>query len=193
MLTFDGPNKLVILSGVTTLSVRDLWSRWVDWALTSDNSKFPVAMEQVGGQEIDAGAGTRIPIYCFLLNGWKVRPQESSHTLTVGDGVLLVSGGGDPFVNTVGTFVVRVNYQQPVQAISFSSTGATAPDPLESVVEGTLTLGGAIRLLLATNSGISDGAGTSTRTFRDRANTKARVTGTVDAAGNRTAVVLDPD
>lgn len=130
-LTFDGPNKLIILTaGTTSLSVRDAWSRWVDWWLTSDNSKFLRAFDTVGGDDIDAGAGTKIPIYAFLQNGWRMRPQEANHTLVVGDGVLLVDGGGDPFVNTVGSFVVRVNYQQPVQAISFS-TGGSGLSPAE--------------------------------------------------------------
>lgn len=125
MLTFDGPSKRIVLSlGTTSLSVRDVWSRWVDWVLTSDNSKYLPAFESVGGNDIDLGAGTKIPIYAFLLNGWRISPQEASHTLTVGDGVLLVSGGGDPFVNTAGSFIVRINYQQPVQAISFSTGGS---------------------------------------------------------------------
>jgi hypothetical protein len=129
-LSFDGPNKRIEIASATTLSVRDLWSRWVDWFVTSDNSKYLPAMAQVGGNDIDLGAGTKIPIYAFLLNGWRVKPQESSHTLNVTDGVLLVDGGGDPFVNTTGSYVVRVNYQQPVQAISFSAggSGLSAPE-----------------------------------------------------------------
>lgn len=123
MISFDAANKLAILSaGTTTLSVRDLWSRWVDWWLTSSNSGIALtAMAQVGGNDIDAVAGTKIPIFVFLQNGWRVRPQEANHTLNVTDGVLLVDGGGDPFVNTVGSYVVRINYQQPVQAIAFVS------------------------------------------------------------------------
>jgi len=124
-ITFDGATKIATLSaGTTSLSVRDLWSRWVDWLLTSDNSKYQIAMSQVGGDDIDPGAGTQIPVYVFLVNGWKIKPQEANHTLNVVDGILLVSGGGDPFNNTAGSFVVRVNYQQPVQAISFATGGS---------------------------------------------------------------------
>lgn len=123
-ITFDGPSKVITLtSGTTSLGVRDLWSRWVDWLLTGDNSKYPLAFEQVGGNDIDPGAGTTIPIYAFLKNGWKLKPQEANHTLNVSDGVLLVDGGGDPFVNTSGSFVVRINYQQPVQAITVATGG----------------------------------------------------------------------
>lgn len=126
--SIDGQNKLISLTtGTTSVSIRDLWSRWVDWYLTGDNSKFHPAFDFVGGNDIDAIAGTKIPVYLFLLNGWKVRPQESSHTLNVVDGIILVSGGGDPFINTIGSFVVRINYQQPVQAISFTLSGGSQP------------------------------------------------------------------
>ena len=130
--TFDGVNRLIVIdSGVTSIGVRDLWSRWVDWSLDGDNGKFAAAFSTLGGDSIDPDAGTFVPVYAFLQNGWRLRPQEATHTLAVGDGILLVAGGGDPFVDTLGAFVVRVNYQQPVQAISFSSTGSTGPTPAE--------------------------------------------------------------
>jgi len=123
-LAFDGSTKVITLTtGTTVVSVRDLWSRWVDWFLTEDNSKYLPAFINVGGDDIDISAGTKIPIYAFLMNGWKIKPQEANHTLTIQDGILLVNGGGDPFNNTNGSYTVRINYQQPVQAISFSSEG----------------------------------------------------------------------
>jgi hypothetical protein len=127
--SIDGSTKVITLtSGTTSVSVRDLWSRWVDWFLTGDNSKYLPAFVNVGGDDIDESAGTKIPIYAFLMNGWKIKPQEANHTLTISDGILLVNGGGDPFNNTMGAYTVRINYQQPVQAISFSAEGGgTAP------------------------------------------------------------------
>lgn len=140
-LTFNGPSKTITLTaGTTSLSVRELWSRWVDWLLTGDNSKYLPALSQVGGNDIDAGAGTKIPIYAFLTNGWRLKPQEASHTLNVGDGILLVDGGGDPFVNTTGPYVVRVNYQQPVQAISFTAGGGGGSSLTQQQVRDALTL-----------------------------------------------------
>lgn len=121
--TFDGVAKTITLTAQTVMSVRDVYSRWVDWVITSDNTKFLPAFATLGGDAIDPGAGTSVPIYAFLTNGWRIRPQESSHTLTVNDGILLVQGGGDPFLNTLGSFVVRINYQQPVQAITVSTGG----------------------------------------------------------------------
>lgn len=123
-ISFDGPTKVMTLSsGTTSLNVLDLWSRWVDWFLTGDNSKYLPAFQQVGGNDIDVSAGISIPIYAFLMNGWKLKPQEANHTLSVSGGVLLVDGGGDPFNNTSGAYTVRINYQQPVQAITVSTGG----------------------------------------------------------------------
>jgi hypothetical protein len=74
MITFNGATKLIVLSATTELDVQDLWSRWVDWVATDDNSKFLPAFRSVGGDTIDSVAGTYIPVYTFMLNGWKIRP-----------------------------------------------------------------------------------------------------------------------
>jgi hypothetical protein len=81
-------------------------------------------MLSLGGDDIDPTAGTKVPVFVFLSNSWRIKPQEASHTLVVTDGILLVGGGGDPFVDTNGSYVVRINYQQPVQAIAFDSGGS---------------------------------------------------------------------
>jgi len=123
-IAFDGATMTATLStGTTSLSVRDLWGRWVDWFLTGDNSKYGLWMATLGGDDIDPVAGTKIPVYLFLNTGVYIKPQEANHTLDVTDGILLVAGGGDPFINTTGNYVVRIKYQQPVQAISYTIGG----------------------------------------------------------------------
>jgi hypothetical protein len=125
---FNGIAKTITITSQTVMSVRDVYSRWLDWINTSDNSKYLPAFSTLGGNDIDSSAGTTVPIYAFLLNGWKIKPQELNHTLTVNDGILLVSGGGDPFINTDGNFIVRINYQQPVQAITVATGGSGSID-----------------------------------------------------------------
>ncbi len=137
--TFDGVNKLITLGVGTILSVTDLWSRTVDWWLTSDNSKFIFPFSQVGGDVIDVSSGVSIPFYMFLKSGWKIKPAEAHYTLSVRDAVLLVDGGGDPFINTVGNFTVRINYQQPVQVITVSTGGSgSSPEDIATAVRTEL-------------------------------------------------------
>lgn len=59
------------------------------------------------------------------------------------------------------------------------------------VVEGTITLPAAVRLLLATLVGKLSGAGSTTIRFRDLEDTKDRIVATVDAVGNRSVMELD--
>lgn len=120
--TFNGSTKVVTLpSSTTTMSVLALWSRWVDWLTTTSNMKYATAMSQVGGQTIDGVAGTSIPKYIFMENSWQVQPNSADHTLAVTAGIILVNGGGDPFLNSTG-YTVKINYQQPVQAITVTTS-----------------------------------------------------------------------
>lgn len=170
-ISFDGANKIISLSsGTTQLSIRDLWSRWIDWFVTSDNSKYEVAMTNVGGDEIDPIEGTYIPIYVFLQNGWKIRPQEATHTLKVYDGILLSSDGGDPFVNTLGSYIIRINYSQPVSAISFSADGGAGVTPQqfwEYDISGNNTGGaGVVNSIKTTTDKLDDTLENNAGTYR---------------------------
>jgi hypothetical protein len=198
-IQFDGPNKLIVLtSGTVTLSVRDLWSRWVDWLLSGDNSKFLPAMSLLGGDDIDPIAGTKIPAYVSLLNGWRVRPQAADHTLNVTAGILLVQGGGDPFTNPPFG-VPRINYQQPVQAIGFSTGGGTGltAEQIEQIaaavwatlIEPGLSAKQTQRLLAAVAAGdLAEADGVAT--VKAAGGTKSRVIATVDGT-NRDVTALD--
>lgn len=68
---------------------------------------------------------------------------------------------------------------------------ATAILDLANGVETGETLRQALRLIRAVAVGKAAGLGTTTATFRDKADLKDRITATVDADGNRTAVTTD--
>jgi hypothetical protein len=61
----------------------------------------------------------------------------------------------------------------------------------DEVVEGTTTFRQSLRLMMSALFGKVSGAPTTTLTFRDIGDTKARITATVDADGNRSAVTKD--
>lgn len=77
-------------------------------------------------------------------------------------------------------------------AIDADALAADAVDEiLDEVIEGAVTMRQALRVFLSALGGKSTGGGTTTVTFRDNADSKARITATVDSGGNRTAVTLD--
>ena len=124
-ITLDGATKRIILDSASVTAAQ-VWSAWVDWHET--HQQWPLAFQLVGG--IALGGGLFIPPYFFLLNGWRVRPMESSHNLTI-TGNLFVDGGGVPVVGTLGTYQVNVNYTVPVQAQGIATSGSTGPTASE--------------------------------------------------------------
>ena len=117
---FDPSARRIILD-TAAITAAQVWTDWVNWSALADNSKWPTAISQVGGD--DLGSGLSIPIYLFLLNGWRVRPMEADHNLVI-TGNLFVEGGGVPVVNTLGAFNVAVQYTVPVQAQGIATGGS---------------------------------------------------------------------
>jgi hypothetical protein len=72
---------------------------------------------------------------------------------------------------------------------ALSSAGVDAVQ--DDIIEGSLTSRHIQRLLLAGLAGKTAGGGTTTLTFQDEADTKPRITATVDVDRNRTAMTLD--
>lgn len=77
-VTFDGPNKLIIVNtGVTSIDVEtDLYTAWKQWVLTGGGSIYAAAFRIVGGDVI--GTNQYVPTYYFLINNWKVKVENLS-------------------------------------------------------------------------------------------------------------------
>ena len=121
-MTFDGLNKRIILDSAS-VTASEIWSRYMDWlGADSNNAKWGLAMTQIGGD--DLGGGLYVPIYVFLQNGWRVRPMEANHQLTI-TGNLFVAEGGSPLVNTLGNYNVIAQYTVPVQAQAMATSGGS--------------------------------------------------------------------
>ena len=194
-ITFDPTNRRIILDR-TAVSAAEIWSRWADWTSQGDNLKWLPALRYVGGDTL--AGGRSIPAYFFLLNGWRVRPMESNHTLVI-SGNLSVEGGGDPVVATLGSFNVLVQYETPVaaQAISTAggSTGPSASQVADAVwqrlLEGGLSAEQIMRILMAPLAGKASGVGTAQEVYYGADGTTPRLTVQFDQAGNRTSVQVN--
>ena len=118
-IAFDPVAKRIILDS-TFVDVRDVYSRWKDWVKTGDNAKYLPAFRAIGGDPL--GGGLFISLYTFLINGWRLRPMESNHTLVI-EGNITVDEGGDPVVPTLGSFRVLVQYTVPERAQAYDAGG----------------------------------------------------------------------
>lgn len=135
-----GTELIVMDSGALEYSVPEVYSYWKDELLSGSNAQYQFAFSIVGGNSV--GGSNTIPYYTFLSNGWKIRPDEADHTLNVTDGVLVTDDSSDPFVDTLGAYTVRINYQQPVNAIAVATGGGGGATAADIWTYGTRTLTG---------------------------------------------------
>ena len=122
-VVFDGPNKVIIVAeGVTELDFRvDVYSAWKEWVQDPNqlNAKWPEAISYVGGDPIsnERSLGTTF----FLENGWRMRPWEGDHSITVTGNAF--TREGDPlFVPTLNPWTITINLNTSVFAESFLPT-----------------------------------------------------------------------
>lgn len=128
MATFDGPNRLILLDGSHTESLRDIYSRYVDWMAEGDNLKYLPAFTVIADPP-------KVPLYATLVNGWRIQPlgTVSPYILTFTDGFLYTAEEDDPFVTVASGAEPRIRWENPVVAIGYDmggsgGGGATADD-----------------------------------------------------------------
>lgn len=109
---------------------------------------------------------------------------NASTTLASIDGAIAGLNDFDPAADQV---IVQTNNDKT----GYTLTATNMASILETVVEGSLTLAGINRLLLAGIVNVCAGGGTANLTARDFANAKNRITLVVDANGNRTSSTVD--
>ena len=115
MFVFDGQNRIISCDpGVTDFSVATLYSEWKRWFVSDpENAKWVPAFDlSVGGD--DLGGNVFLGAYYFLLNGWKIRPDDVDHTLTI-------EGNLFPRPSTNGLFVTTLNPRNVIITMRNSS------------------------------------------------------------------------
>lgn len=138
-VTFDGTARLIIVNtGITTLDATDIYSWWKQWisdlsynGLNPGNAEWLPAFSTIGGEPVSAGVS--VAAYYFLINGWRIRPYEGEHQLTI-NGNLYVEGGVDSIVvPTLGNYNVLVTTQVSPQSQRVDAGVGTPADVADAV------------------------------------------------------------
>ena len=133
----------------------------------------------------NSGGGTH------RVNGNYSFTFDATDTDTVGELKVSISVAGALLVEK--TFWV---YEEAVFDALFAASATGVPATVGSAVwstavDGSTTAQESMRLMNSALAGKASGLGTTTAVFRDLADTKNRISATVDADGNRTAVTRD--
>lgn len=127
-VTFDGVNRLVRVNhGITALDVRaEMYSAWKRWVLEG-NANFPPAFSFVGGEPL--GGGRQAGTYFFLNNvaGWRIKPHEADHELTLVGNAYALDPNQSMFVPTDGAYTVAIRLETSslAQAVEVAGSAGT--------------------------------------------------------------------
>lgn len=137
-LDYDTDKRIIYVTtapvnGVFSLNAKiDIYSDMKeDWKTdpTLNKLRFPL-FEPVGGNPVTPAKS--ISPYYFLKYGWVMRPYEADHTLYIENGYLLIDGGGDPWIKTIGGHTVNVRDSVPADSfVLTASTSITEQDKLD--------------------------------------------------------------
>lgn len=126
------PNSRIIVFEAQEVSATEIYAAWEDWVLLSDNAKYPQAMRAFGGD--DTSTGQRAPQYYFFMNGWHGRVMEANGTTNV-TGLLYTEDGSKPVLDPVGNYKTNINYEKPLLAVAYDSSGnaGLSPEDLNAI------------------------------------------------------------
>ena len=123
-ITFDGPNKVITLSaGQTVVQVADIYSRWKDWVMLSDNAKYLDAFRAVGGDPLGGGVYATVNVFIRNEYGWRIKPPEQDIDIVL-VGNLYPEDPLQPWrAPTTGDFHTSINTNLSMNLIEFDSGG----------------------------------------------------------------------
>jgi len=143
MFTFDGANKRIrinnsaVSNGVVTFTPQQLWTAYVDWYLTRDNSKYGEAFRTIGGDIVNSQTGEAVGIYLFMRNdlGWRGVPPTMDGVAVVINGAFYAEDSTIPVMeNNVGQETDLVINRSVINTAIVSS-GSGVSYTLEQIAE----------------------------------------------------------
>ncbi len=178
MKTGTGTGEVSLNSGTVTLTDASLTAAKFGAGAIDNNA---IATDAISSAEISAAAVSKITSGLMTSAGYTA-PDNST--------IAAIYGVVDTEVAAIKAKTDNLP-ASPAAVGDIPSASTIAAAVWAYVIEGTSTAAEFMRGMAAALMGLISGAGTTTITIRDVANSKNRIVATVDENGNRTAVTRD--
>lgn len=149
--------------------------------LEDDEAGMPFLRTHNHNTQVTVG-GVTLARVVEIINGYTVTFENGSYAVT-----LTGANNNIPDVANVNSVSIRSNNSAGLIVASDTDGAWDVPNG----VDAGLTLRQAVRLMAAALAGKISGAPTGPILIRDTADEKTRISATVDASGNRTAITTD--
>lgn len=205
VFTFDHAGAVINVT-VADFTVQDLLTAIHTEEYTDTGMTRPSMIYAVNGKVDIAGDGSLLTDITLLLTyDIQFAAAGTPTRVIVSGGQVFKSDGSNAFLTAANVNITEIrsvagtvvptgsglSTAQNDKLMALPDEDTIAAALLGAVIEGTITVQQAQRLMLSGLAGKASGAATDTMRFRDLADSKDRIVATVDADGNRLAVTLD--
>lgn len=128
IINISGENKIITITdsnGDVTVTTKEIYSKWKEWVLS--NPQWVLAFRTFGNDPL--GSNLFAGDYYFLNNssGWRIKPEEKNHTLTISGNLFGEDQNLPIFVSTIGNYnvAIRQGFSSLAQTVSSSSSITT--------------------------------------------------------------------
>lgn len=133
-ITAKAPDLVIVLeSGVTEVSIEDIYSAWKEWVILSDNAKWPFAFRVVGGDPLTATLNAGSYFFLQNQNGWRIRPPEEDIQVLITGNFYREDISLPSVVPTIGDFNTVVESEKSSLTQVVGGAGLTAQDVANAV------------------------------------------------------------
>lgn len=194
--SFDWANQTIwVESGVTNVIAADLKQAIGDAQDDVIGMVFPPICKNFNPVVLTATSSTFLNV--VLEDQWRINSFSANGFLVVGDGnVVNVNNGIDIF--EINALVSFINNTSAAGVLVTGGSGVTPQDIVDiknsifdEAMEGSLDFRDFQLIMAAALGGKASGMATGNGVFRGPADTKDRISVTMDQNGNRTALVFD--
>jgi hypothetical protein len=192
--TFNFLTELIAVDGGTTdILCADLYTAIKAAQASAEGIQYPKIGE--GSGLIELGPGVEVGLTVELLGNWQLSFATGNYVARVAGGNLVGGPGGDPVAYSAGVQTLLIQSAASTVVTEGGSVPTAAQNAAATwaaIIENGLSAAALQRLFAAVLSGnatVPSGAGAFA--FRDLADTKDRVVGTIDNSGAREVTDID--
>jgi hypothetical protein len=115
-VTFDPTNLRIVEvdtgQSSNEIEIREIYSLWKDWLLADvSRMRYPQTFRVLGGDPISDTENLGSTFFLNTGDGWRIRPAEHDHRLTLVGNLFTDPAGDVPVTTTLGNYTVIIEFR----------------------------------------------------------------------------------
>lgn len=137
VFTFLGAERIIQIEDTIDhdFTAQDVYSRWKEWVLTGDNSKYEIAFRSVAGDPISPTQNIAPYIFLNTVDGWRIRCHDGDHSIRITGNLYSEDPDLSMFTPPLDGATVQITIDRSSAAIAIQSGSGLSPEQVQWLKE----------------------------------------------------------